>query len=235
MQDSAHGRLEVLSTAHARYPLRCRPRTSDADVFRQMFVVRELSCLDDLEGAGLILDCGANVGYASAYLLSRFPGSEVIAVEPDLDNFRLLDLNLSPYASSATILRSAVWSHATRLTFTESPYRDGREWARQVRECRPGEEGFQAVDIGSLLAGSGHDRIFILKVDIEGAEGVVFAANYEAWIERVDNIVVELHDDSYFGDCTSIFSRAVAGRGFAVTRHQLLTLCRRNPPRPPHR
>jgi FkbM family methyltransferase len=228
MQDAADGELLILSTAHARYPLHCRPHTSDADVFRQMFGVRELSCLDDLGGTGLILDCGANVGYASAYFLSRFPGSQVIAVEPDRDNFRLLELNLAPYAGSATLVRSAVWSQPARLTFTELPYRDGREWARQVRECRPDEEGFLAVDVGSLLASSGHERIFILKVDVEGAEAAVFGANYESWIDRVDNIVIELHDDSYFGDCSSVFSRAIAGRGFSVTRHQLLTVCKRH-------
>jgi FkbM family methyltransferase len=217
----------TLTSRHARHPLLCRANTTDLPVFRQIFLQRDYACLDPLRQAGLIVDCGANVGYASAYLLSRFPRAEVIAVEPDPGNFELLERNLSPYGGSVRTLRSAVWSHPARLVMSEDPYRGG-EWSRQVRECRPGEEpAFLGVDIGSLLAGSGHERISILKIDIEGAEGVVFAADVEPWIDRVDQLVIELHDDSSFGDCSAIFHRAIAGRGLAVTQHGELTVCTR--------
>jgi hypothetical protein len=64
-------------------------------------------------------------------------------------------------------------------------------------------------------------------MDIEGAEGVVFGESAQRWIDRVDNLAIELHDDSYFGDCTGIFSKAITGRGFVVTKHRDVTLCRR--------
>ena len=37
-----------------------------------------------------ILDCGANVGYTSAYLLTRFPTAFLIAIEPDPGNAEIL-------------------------------------------------------------------------------------------------------------------------------------------------
>jgi FkbM family methyltransferase len=227
MRAASDRSLFTLTSKHARHPLLCRANTTDVPVFRQVFVQRDYACLDHLAEARLILDCGANVGYSSAYFLSRFPRAEVIAVEPDPGNFELLERNLAPYGGAARALRSAVWSHPARLTLAASAYRGGGEWARQVRECLPGEPGFDAVDIGGLLAGSGHDRISLLKIDIEGAEGVVFAADVGPWIERVDHLVIELHDDSSFGDCSGVFHRAIAGRGFAVTRHGELTLCTR--------
>lgn len=79
---------------YSRFPLRCRAGTSDQGVFNQIFVQRACQCLDDVASADLIVDCGANVGYSSAYFLSRFPGATVIAVEPDAQNFAALEWNL---------------------------------------------------------------------------------------------------------------------------------------------
>ena len=220
--------LLTLTSKYARHPGKCRAGTSDLDAFRQIFASREYRCLDDVAEAIFIIDCGANVGYSSAYFLSRFPRCDVVAIEPDPQNFELLKLNLSPYGKRVRTLRAAVWSHETRLTLSEEKYRDGREWSRQVRECKPGENSdLLAVDIGSILDESGHERVSILKVDIEGAEAIVFSKNYESWIDRVDNMVVEIHNAPSFGDCAGVFAKAVAGRGFSITQCGELTVCKR--------
>lgn len=213
---------------HAKYPLHVRGQTPDLKVFSQIFLFREYSCIDRVRDAELIIDCGANAGYSSAYFLSRFPRASLIAVEPDDDNFALLQRNLAPYQPRVRAVKSAIWSHPARLKLSDVPYRDGLDWARQVRECGPNEEGgFLATDIGTLLEESGFERISILKMDIEGAEAVVFSRNYQSWLDRVDAMVVELHDDSVFGDARGIFHRAIADQGFAVTEFEELTVCQR--------
>lgn len=220
--------LLTLTTELARHPLLCRPGTSDLNVFHQVFVEREYADLDDLDGVRTILDCGANVGYSAAYLLSRFPGARLIALEPDPGNFALLRANLAPYGDAARARRAAVWSHAGGLALQTARYRDGYEWTRQVRECMPGEEPeVVAVDVAGILREVPGGRLSILKMDVEGAEGVVFGAPARGWIDRVDSIAVELHDDSIFGNCSSVFFAAIAGRGFEVTRRGDLTICRR--------
>lgn len=218
----------TLRSRDARYPVWFRPNTSDWSVFGQIFLDREYACLADLKDVGLVLDCGANVGFSSAYFLTKFPKCRVIAVEPDPDNFAILERNLQPYGDRAKAIRAGVWSHPCRLTLSEEKYRDGREWARQVRECRPDEpDGLPAVDIGTLLKDSGAERISLLKVDIEGAEAVVFADPAVPWLDKVDTLVIELHDDSSFGACTPIFQRAMAGRGFTFSTSGELTVCKR--------
>lgn len=220
--------LFTLTSKYARYPVKCRAGASDLDAFRQIFAGREYSCLDDIAEASFIIDCGANVGYSSAYFLSRFPRCDVVAIEPDPQNFELLRLNLSSYGKRVRTLRAAVWSHETKLTLSEGQYGDGHEWSRQVRECRPGEDtDLLTVDIGSVLGESGHERVSILKVDIEGAEAVVFSKNYESWIDRMDNIVIEIHNASSFGNCAEVFGKAIAGRGFSMTQCEELTVCKR--------
>jgi hypothetical protein len=62
-----------------------------------------------------------------------------------------------------------------------------------------------------------------LKVDIEGAERVMFASRSQAWLSRVDNIVIELHD----AECRDTFFKAIAVQHFTVTTCDELTVCRR--------
>jgi FkbM family methyltransferase len=220
----------TLWTRDARFPLRCRANTSDVDVFREVFVLREYTCLDDVENATLIVDCGANVGYAAAYFLSRFPRAELIAIEPDAGNFDLLVENLTPYTPRVKTLRAGVWSHRTALAIVETPYRDGREWTFQTRPAGPAEDAsFDGVDIASVMRESEHDRISILKIDIEGAEVVVFREKYESWLGLVDNIVIELHDDSQFGSASAVFEQAISGYGFVVSHSGGLTCARAAP------
>jgi FkbM family methyltransferase len=214
-----------LYSKHSRYPLYARSGTSDVDVYQQVFLWREYQCLDHVRKASLIVDCGANVGFASAYFLSRFPEAHVIAVEPDAGNFAQMQRNLAPYAGRVTALKTGVWSHPARLVMSSDSWGDDREWARTVREARPGESGgMEAVDIETLLAESGRPRISILKIDIEGAEKVVFDGPCP-WLRYVDNMVIELHNR----DCEAVFHRAIADAGFAVSKWKTaqLTVCTR--------
>lgn len=214
----------TLFSRAVQHPLRCRPHTSDMDVFNDIFVYREYRCLDDINNAGLIIDCGANVGYSSAYLLDRFPKARVIAIEPDPSNFTVLENNLAPYKDRARTICSAVWSHSVGLVLSDTIFGDGREWSRQVREARPTEHPtITATDIGTLLRESKYERISILKIDIEGAESVIFSSSGLDWLGKVDNLVIELHGN----ECRSIFMRAIASQNFTVFDCDELTVCKR--------
>lgn len=212
-----------LSSKAATYPLWCRPDTSDRDVFNQVFIAREYTCLDHVAEPGLILDCGANVGYTAAFLLTRFPRATVIAIEPDPGNIAMLRRNLSPFGPRAQIVPSAVWPRRVGLVPSETPFGDGREWARRVREAHPGETpAMTGVDVGSVLEESGFDRISILKVDIEGAESLLFGGPVP-WLDLVDHLAIELHDE----ESVRIFTAAIGSRPFEVSRSGELTVCHR--------
>jgi len=219
----------TLTARRSQHLLHARPRSTDFTVFGQTFITQPYACLDDLTNVGLIVDAGANVGFASAFLLTQFPAAELIAIEPDAGNFDILQRNLAPYGPRARALLAGLWSHHTRLRIEERPYREGGAWALQVRESGPREASqFDAIDMPGVLAEAGRQRISILKMDIEGAECVVYAApNVSTWLGAVDCIVIELHDDTHFGMCSDVFHRAIEGQGFVVSRSGELTICRR--------
>ena len=212
-----------LHSPYARHPVLCRPGTSDPFMFRQIFAQREYACLDGVRAADVIIDLGANVGYSSAYFLSRFPTARVVAVEPDAANCAVLRENLKPFGDRVVIKHAGVWSRACGLVLEpdERPY---QECSGRVREARTGEPSdVPAVDVPSLLLEVDADRVSILKIDIEKSEKELFARNYEEWIDRVDCLVVELHDV----ECRAVFDRAMAGRPFDRCEYGELTVCRR--------
>lgn len=201
----------------------CRAGTSDLEVFRQIFVNREFRCLDDLVEPSVIIDCGANVGYATAYFASRFPRARIISVEPGAGNFSMLAANMLKYRDRCKLIHSGVWSKVHGLLMGENFDGDPREWAYTVREASPGETPtMMAVDIPSLIEMSGAERISVLKIDIEGAEKELFANNCN-WLSQVDNLVIELHGP----ECERVFHSALKDRGFLISQCDELTVCRR--------
>lgn len=220
-------RIYRLHPSDARYPVYCRAGSSDKHAFNQVFVEQEYRFLKDAGDPRVILDCGANVGYSAVYFLSQFPEAQVISIEPDDRNLSILRLNMAPYAGRSTVLHSAVWSHPARLLVCRGDYRDGLEWATQVRECRVGEAGdLDAIDIGTLLSRFGLDHVDILKMDIEGAERVVFSGNYDSWIDRIGCFLIELHDE----ECRDVFFRAISREKYEIFRSGELTIVRRASP-----
>jgi FkbM family methyltransferase len=206
-------------------PIAYRAGESDLDVFRQIFIEREYSCLDGEEIDGLIIDCGANVGYSSAYLLERFPRAHLLAVEPDQGNFEMLLKNVARFGDRATCVHGGVWSNRCGLVFDENPYRDGRAWAIRVREARQGETAaIEAFSIPDLMAMTQNDRVSLLKMDVERAEIQIFGSRQTEWVAACERIVIELHDE----ECERVFHEAIAGQGFLQSRSGELTVCLRS-------
>ena len=124
-------RILTLFVKGFRQPLYCRAGGSDLRVFAQVLANREYRCLDGSDVAGLVIDCGANIGLSTVYFLSRFPNTHLIALEPDPDNFKMLALNTACFSDRVTLLQAAVWNKNTAprlLGFSRSAIaRNGRD------------------------------------------------------------------------------------------------------------
>lgn len=171
-------------------------QSSDIDVFDAIFVRGELDfwrAFDDLPPR-VILDLGANVGYASAAFLTSFPSAFLLAVEPDPINAEICRRNLAPYGDRAKVVQGAVWHRRGALVLSRGTFGDGREWSTEVRAALPGEKAdVIAWDIPSLLKMCPRKQIDVLKIDIEGSECALFSAKVDEWLPHVRNICIEIH------------------------------------------
>jgi hypothetical protein len=90
----------TINPADSRFDLRMRTGpSSDYLVAKQVFGEKGYAIIAKLPNVRTILDCGANVGYTSAYLLTGYPSARVIAVEPDAENCRICAENLRGYGT----------------------------------------------------------------------------------------------------------------------------------------
>lgn len=205
-------------TLHPRtllHPVELRLASTDAEVYGQVITGHEYAPIVT-DGARTIVDCGANIGLTSAYLLSRLPNANVIAIEPFAANAELCRRNLTPYGNRAKVIQAAIWNRCTTLVLEDA---GGSEWGVRVRPAHPGEPGdIEAIDIPSLSL----PHIDILKIDIEGSEENLFAETEHTWLPHVANIVIELHGSAQ----RKVFFAALSKYHYELANSGELTFCR---------
>jgi FkbM family methyltransferase len=189
-----------------KHPVHLRIRTSDVPVFKQIIVNREYDFGFPLLENAVIIDAGANIGMASVYFANKFPTARIIALEPDPSNFAMLEKNVRPYPQIRPI-NAALWEQSTSVRIAH------QEWGAAGRTCEPDESGvIHAITITELCHSLELDHIDLLKADIEGAEKDIFE-NSSEWIDKVDRILIELHDRCVQGCSQSFFG---ATRDFSL-------------------
>ena len=147
------------------------------------------------------MDAGAHIGLFSVLMKSRFPDAQLFAIEPDEENYAMLQRNLTGYAG-CTAIRAELWHSNTRLGVKDEKER-GQSSFSLVEN--PDGGNIPGLGIDQLMKQHGIERIDVLKIDIEAAERFVFEKNYENWLRRCHMIIIELHDWMVPGSSRNFF------------------------------
>lgn len=192
-------------------PILVRARTSDKPTFEQVFVRGEYDTSFITFRPEVIVDAGANAGFATRFFARRYPWARIIAIEPEPSNFDLLRRNTG-HLDTVVPLQAALWSRSVSLRI-ENPLDD--KWAFRVEEAPVTDPvHIRGITVPETMECAGSTRIDILKLDIEGAEKELFESGCDTWLSRVNAIMVELHDRLRPG-CSDAFYRAIRGHDFA--------------------
>jgi FkbM family methyltransferase len=212
------GREAVVRVPGLAGPLTVRTGTSDLAIFDEVVIQNgyhfPLAC-----DPQVIVDVGANIGMATLWFKARWPQAQVIAVEPDPNNFALLQRNLKDIPGVRTV-QAALAPVDGAIGFETEGLNPS---AYHIRALRPGEEGVPAITMATLMRQCGIDHIDLLKLDIEGAEKEVFEAPDLAWMDRVDTLAVELHDRMRPG-CGHAFFKATSQSPRNYDVHEYLVI-----------
>ncbi|MGN6057002.1 MAG: FkbM family methyltransferase [Sphingomicrobium sp.] len=221
------GRLRKDGLASVSVPgfgrLFLRPGSSDAQVVRQIFADREYEAYPphlqarltakyrEMLASGrkpVIVDAGANIGAASLWFSKIYPGALIVAIEPDASNVAVLRKNMAGL-SNVTVLDAAIGAEPGFASLdTSRP-----SWGIRTERS---SAGVRVVTVADALDASGGDTLFLVKVDIEGFESDLFAANTE-WLDTTLAVIIEPHDWLMPGKRTSrSFQRALAARPFEI-------------------
>lgn len=172
---------------------------SDIDNFQEIVFDRVYDVVTDkIQNCKYVIDLGANIGLASRLFAARYPACRILAVEPHLENYKLLEKNLSELVrvGRCRTVRAAVWDRNSRLAVAAPPEGEDCYYGMFVYETL--EEGVQVVDaltMTELIEQSGFPVVDLLKVDIEGAEVNLFRGEL-SWLPQIHTIAIEFHGDS---------------------------------------
>lgn len=135
----------------------------------------------------ILVDLGANIGLTSIWLTKHYHCESIIAVEPVPANAELIRRNFSTNGIEGTVIEAAVGPEDGSARF---------EVASSSNSGHLSLSGDKVTTISmssvlSLLpAGS---VVNMLKIDIEGAEEALLHGPNMTWLERVMEIVIEIH------------------------------------------
>lgn len=206
-----------------KHPIHLRPGTTDLLVFKQIFGKGEYD-IDFHFTPTPIIDGGGNIGLFSALMANRFPEARIFAIEPDTQNFLQFKKNTANYPNVMPI-HAGIWNHSCFLEILDEGY---GQYALQVKEAQVGvETDLKGISIGDLMEQHSLETLDIVKLDVEGAEAVIFQDNYDNWLSRTKILIIELHEGHIPGSSANFesviknypFSRSKNGEFWIFTRN----------------
>lgn len=145
----------------------------------------------------LIIDAGANIGVSTVYFAARYPQSIVVALEPEAENFELLEENTRRFPNVVP-LNKAIASERGRAPLSDPG--SGSATFRVGREIAKGQIlGYvDTVTVADMMAAFEETEPFLAKIAIEGGEAELFGGDAVA-LSRFPAVAVELHERLFPG------------------------------------
>ncbi len=190
-----------------RFPFHLRVNTSDIPTCEQLFKDHEYD-FTVATPPRTIVDAGANIGLVSIYFANQWPEAKIIAIEPEMSNFAMLQKNTAPYANIHPV-NAALWNQDSHINLIDTGLGN---WSFMTEDDGaparlPGHvvHPIKALTVDTVLERFELDKIDIFKIDIEGAEKEVFA-DTSSWIDKVDAMIIELHENMKPGCLRSFYN-----------------------------
>lgn len=202
-------------------PIYVRAKTSDGWLVRSI-MVRDGGEYPVFENysPNFIIDAGANIGIATVFFKMKYPNAKIVAIEPDEDNCKMFHKNTCNF-KDVQLIRAGVGSVGNRVFRIKN--QSDSSFSYQLEVEKEGD-GVPEVTVDDILKMSGESQIDIFKIDIEGGEKDLFDRQC-SWIERTQNIMIELHDQLEPGASKSVLNAVKSdfylrsrGENFIFTR-----------------
>jgi FkbM family methyltransferase len=192
-------------------PFCYRPGTTDLLVLEQVFVDGEYD-IEPIppESIEYIVDLGSNIGVTAMLWAQRYPFARIALVEPDPDNFKLLQRNTASFRDRVCLINAAVSNTRGQTSF----FRSEREYGHSILKTDDclSEIKVKTLTVADVLKEAGFPRVDLLKMDIEGGETIVMPT-IGTWGVVPRYLVAELHPpydfDIFAEHCGSAGLRAM--------------------------
>lgn len=166
-----------------------RPASTDLQVMQKILIDQEYKPPSQLNPVA-ILDAGAYIGLSALYFHFCFPNAVILALEPDPENFQLLQKNIQNIPEIIPV-NAALWSSSVSQNFTAN---SSEPWASHVSEKSVGGDHLVPCISLSEAAEFTNGRIDFMKIDIEGGEKEAFKSVPAHLLTDLKAAVIEFHE-----------------------------------------
>lgn len=184
-----------------------RENTSDFFVFNQIFIrkdyeflLQRMKLLLPADQNMIIIDAGANTGLAALCFYSVFEFARIICVEPEKSNFTMLEKNIAANNIKNYLLKKAALWNVTANLVLRNDFRNQSNMAFRVEAFANNKDSdmhVEAYTVPQLTALMDGSEIALLKMDIEGAEKILFKDKscLENFLPKTRFLAVEVHEE----------------------------------------
>lgn len=144
-----------------------------------------------------IIDGGANIGFAAIYFLLKAPQAKIISFEPNKDTFSILEKNIKHNNAHVELHNVALGDSNGEVVFYTDENDIESQGSSITKHLESKDRTLRESKVKmEILSEYIHDELDILKLDIEGAEGLVFENLYETGkLQKIKKIFLEYHFD----------------------------------------
>lgn len=230
-----------------------RPTSSDASRVQEYFdnIYYSKSYLHKRildQKPSILIDIGANIGLSTLSLIEEFKTiKKVIALEPEKNNFEILDLNFKIWSMNFKNveflpLNAAITSDASDIVVQDLSLYDlskkgtvsgtfsYKPVTNQTNIEKINNNIVKNISLNDLVNDIPLDEKIIIKIDIEGGEEYLFKNNTD-WLKRTLYFTCEIHDKYHpqFINSSKNMIETIAKNNFAIdTKNSSLFLYNRN-------
>lgn len=184
------------------YVLYCSSFSNLSSPIKDIFFLGEYRPSTVRTDQPFIIDCGANIGLTTLFLKRRFPRAKMIVFEPAEESYALLVKNITENRlTDVEAMRAAVsnaegelefWHHVQKSTSSKVAPQFGPDHAAKQPAEKYHVRRVPAVKLSSYIS----RKVDLLKIDIEGAEGLVFEDLHASGkMSQINEIIFEYHPD----------------------------------------
>lgn len=170
--------------------LRVRTDTMDRHILHRI-LGRDAYHLDPFRPGelGCVIDAGAHIGIFAIRAASL--ASQVLAFEPDPENFELLLRNTGRIPNIQAI-RKALGPGCAPAQLSRALEPSARSTvSNRAQDSKP--LSVECIGLEAILNGRGQERCGLLKLDCEGAEHGILRETPRGILARIDRIAMEYH------------------------------------------
>ncbi|MFA5358897.1 MAG: FkbM family methyltransferase [Patescibacteria group bacterium] len=170
---------------------------ADQSVINEIYKYQEYRCAEEaiITAVDSVVDVGAHGGYFSFYARILNPKVKIYALEPERENIKFF----------ARQMKDGGWKNITLIEAALAEKTGKRELVRATdshnhRLALPGEKVDGKINIVQVYSFADFcvsykiDKIFLMKIDIEGGEHELLASLKDDDWKKIEALVIEYHN-----------------------------------------